>query len=413
MSATLDKAFSPGRLAGVELRNRIIKAATFEGMCPGAVPSERLFDHHRTLAEGGIAMTTLAYCAVEADGRVKREMMWMHEGVRPELERLAREVHEAGALLSGQMGHCGNFSQNADFQGKRPLGPSRMLNLGGIPFGIPFAGAMRHADIDRMVGLFREAAAFMKSVGFDAVEIHFGHGYGLSQFISPKTNKRSDEYGGSLANRMRLPLRVLEAVREAVGDDFPILGKMGLTDGVKGGLKEDEAIEVAGLLDEGGIDALIPSGGTSSMNPMLLFRGDSLKDGLIENEKNPLMRLSLRMIGSKLFREYPYHELYFLEGAKRVRDRCKRAKVVYIGGVSTLESLETAMEEFEFVQMGRALWKDPHFVAHARENPYYVNGCNHCNRCAALIGHPDGVRCILNEGPHGSASDGPPPAQSI
>ena len=277
MSDSLDKCFSPGTLAGLELPNRVIKAATFEGMCPGGVPSERLFAHHRAVAEGGVAMTTLAYCAVEADGRVNPEMMYMHEGIRPQLERLAREVHEAGAMLSGQMGHCGNFSQNSEFQGKRPLGPSPMLNLGGVPVGIPFAGAMRHSDIDRLVGLFHQAAVFMKSVGFDALEIHFGHGYGLSQFISPKTNRRSDEYGGSLINRMRLPLRVLDAVREAVGDDFPILGKMGLTDGVKGGLQEDEAIEVAALLDQGGIDALIPSGGTSSMNPMLLFRGDSLK----------------------------------------------------------------------------------------------------------------------------------------
>ena len=219
----------------------------------------------------------------------------------------------------------------------------------------------------------------------------------MSQFISPKTNKRTDEYGGSLVNRMRLPLRVLEAVREAVGDGFPILGKMGLTDGVKGGLKEDDAIEVAALLDEGGIDALIPSGGTSSMNPMLLFRGDSLKNGLIEHEKNPLMRLAMRMYGSSFFKEYPYQELYFLDGAKRVRDRVKRAKVVYVGGVSTLESIETALQEFEFIQMGRALWKDPAFVNHAQADPGYVNGCDHCNRCAALITHPDGVRCVTND----------------
>jgi 2,4-dienoyl-CoA reductase-like NADH-dependent reductase (Old Yellow Enzyme family) len=397
MSKGLDKCFSPARLNGLELRNRVIKAATFEGMSPGGVPSERLYDHHRAVAEGGVAMTTLAYCAVEADGRVKSDMMYMHEGLRPQLERLAGEVHAAGCKLSGQMGHCGNFSQNGDFQGKRPLGPSRMLNLGGLPVGLPFAGAMKKSDMDRLVGLFRDAAAFMRSVGFDAVEVHFGHGYALSQFISPKTNKRSDEYGGSLINRMRLPLRALEAVREGVGDDFPILGKMGLTDGVKGGLKIDEAIEVAGLLDEAGIDALIPSGGTSSMNPMLLFRGGSLMDGLLAQEKNPLMRLGLRVMGPRLFRDYPYEELYFLDGARRVRDRIKRAKLVYIGGVSTLASLETAMKEFDFVQMGRAIWKDPAFVNHAQANPYYKNGCNHCNICASLIGHPDGVRCVLNE----------------
>jgi 2,4-dienoyl-CoA reductase-like NADH-dependent reductase (Old Yellow Enzyme family) len=295
------------------------------------------------------------------------------------------------------MGHCGNFTQNDQFQGKRPLGPSRMLNLSGIPVGLPFAGAMKKSDIDRLVGLFRDAGIFMKSVGFDAVEIHFGHGYGLSQFISPKTNKRSDEYGGSLINRMRLPLRALEAVREAVGDEFPILGKMGLTDGVKGGLGIDEAIEVAAMLDEAGIDALIPSGGTSSMNPMLLFHGDSLMDGLLAQEKNPLMRAGIRMMGPRLFRDYPYYELYFQDGAKRVRDRIKRAQLVYIGGVSTLDSLETAMQEFDFVQMGRAIWKDPAFVNNAKANPYYENNCNHCNICASLIGHPDGVRCVLNE----------------
>jgi 2,4-dienoyl-CoA reductase-like NADH-dependent reductase (Old Yellow Enzyme family) len=393
MSASLDKCFSPGTLAGLELKNRIIKAATFEGMCPGGEPSQRLYDHHRVIAEGGTAMTTLAYCAVEADGRVKSDMMHMHEGIRPQLERLTGEIHDAGSKISGQMGHCGNFFQNSAFQGKRPLGPSPMLNMGGVPVGLPFAGAMKHSDIDHLVKLFRTAAGFMKSVGFDSVDVHFGHGYGLSQFISPRTNKRSDEYGGSLINRMRLPLRVLEAVREAVGDDFPILGKMGLTDGVRDGLKEDEAIEVAGLLDEGGIDGLIPSGGTSSMNPMLLFRGDSLKDGLIETEKNPFMRMGLRIVGPSLFRDYPYHELYFMDGAKRVRDRVKRAKVIYIGGVSTLESIETALNEFEFVQMGRSLWKDPSFVNNAQKNPYYVNGCNHC---AALIGHPDGVRCVLS-----------------
>jgi 2,4-dienoyl-CoA reductase-like NADH-dependent reductase (Old Yellow Enzyme family) len=295
------------------------------------------------------------------------------------------------------MGHCGNFSQNRGFKGKRPLGPSPMMNMGGIPVGLPFAGAMTHADIDHVVQCFHDAALFMKSAGFDAVEMHFGHGYGLSQFISPKTNKRKDEYGGSIINRMRYPLRALEAVRKAVGDDFPILGKMGLTDGVKGGLTIDDAVEVAALLDEGGIDVLIPSGGTSSMNPMLLFRGDSILPGLLKYEKNPLLRIGMRMVGPKMFKNYPYEELYFLDGAKRVRDRIKNAKVCYIGGASTMESLETVMREFDFVQMGRALIKDPAFVNHAMADPNYVNDCDHCNRCASIILHPDGVRCVSND----------------
>jgi 2,4-dienoyl-CoA reductase-like NADH-dependent reductase (Old Yellow Enzyme family) len=196
---------------------------------------------------------------------------------------------------------------------------------------------------------------------------------------------------------MRLPLRALEAVRRAVGDDFPILGKMGLTDGIKGGLEIEEALEVAALLDEGGIDVLIPSGGTSSMNPMLLFRGDSILPGMLELEKSAFMRLGMRMMGKSFFREYPYEELYFLDGSKRIRDRIKNAKLCYIGGSSTLESLESVMREFDFVQMGRALIKDPHFVNHAMADPNYVNGCTHCNKCATLILHPDGIRCPEND----------------
>jgi 2,4-dienoyl-CoA reductase-like NADH-dependent reductase (Old Yellow Enzyme family) len=395
MTAPLDKCFSPARLNGLELRNRIIRAATFEGMTAGGKPSDKLIGLHSAMAENGVAMTTVAYCAVEPDGRVMDEMMYMHEDIRPQLERMTAAVHAAGGAISGQMSHCGNFSQNRSFQGKRPLGPSRMLNMSGLPFGLLFAGAMGSADMDRLVRNFHDAAVFMKSAGFDAVEIHFGHGYGLSQFISPKTNRRKDEYGGSITNRMRLPLRVLEAVRKALGDDFPILGKIGLTDGVKDGLKIDEALEVAGMLDKGGIDCLIPSGGTSSMNPMLLFRGDSLMEGLIENEKNWLMRQSLRLIGPLLFKKYPYEELYFLDGARRVRDRVD-CKVCYVGGVSTLESLETAITEFDFVQMGRALIKDPALVKNASAGGGYVNGCNHCNRCAAMIKNPGGIHCVLN-----------------
>lgn len=395
MPESLAPYLAPTRLNGLDLRNRIFKAATFEGMTPDGRPSQALIDFHRTIAVGGAALTTVAYCAVAADGRVMEQMMWMHEGIRAELERLAGAIHDAGGKLSGQLTHCGNFCQNAAFEGKRPLGPSRSFNPGGIPFGLPIAGAMSHADIDRLVGQFGDAAAFMKSAGFDALEIHFGHGYGLSQFISPKTNRRSDAYGGSLTNRMRLPLRVLDAVRAAVGDDFPLLGKINLTDGVKGGLGIDEAVEVAAMLDDGGIDCLIPSGGSSSFNPMLLFRGESLLDGMLENESNPFMRFGLRLIGPRMFREYPYRELYFLDGARRVRDRVKRAKICYIGGVSTPHSLETALGEFDFVQLGRALIRDPALVHHLTEERGYVNGCTHCNRCAAMIKNPNGIRCVL------------------
>jgi 2,4-dienoyl-CoA reductase-like NADH-dependent reductase (Old Yellow Enzyme family) len=399
MSDHLEKAFSPAKLGNLELKNRIIKAATYEGKTPDGVPGDLLLDFHKEVALGGTAMTTIGYCTTEADGRINDQMMWLREGIRPELVRITSELKKAapGVKVSGQITHCGNFSKNRSLQRlKRPLGPSWQFNMLGAPSGLPFAGAMTVQDIDHLVQTYHDAALFMKETGFDAAEIHFSHGYGLSQFISPKTNRRKDEYGGSLENRMRLPLRVLAAVREAVGEDFPILGKIGMTDGIKDGLQLPEAIEVAAMLDRGGIDALICSGGTSSFNPMVYFRGDSLAKGLVEVERNPIMKLGLKLIGKRMFRNYPYHELYFLEDAKRIRDRVD-CQMIYIGGCTDLRSVEKVIEEgFDFIQLGRPLIKDPAFVKHAMADPDYTNGCIHCNRCAALIEAPGGVYCPLN-----------------
>jgi 2,4-dienoyl-CoA reductase-like NADH-dependent reductase (Old Yellow Enzyme family) len=397
MSALLEKCFSPAKLNGLTLRNRIIKAATFEGKSPNGEPGEDLLAFHKAVCEGGTAMTTIGYCAAESDGRISDQMLYMHEGIRTQLESMIDTLHGTGAKVSGQLSHCGNFSKNAKFRGKRPLGPSFGLNMLGMVHGLPLAGAMTHQDIDKRVQVFADAARFMKSTGFDAIEIHFGHGYGLSQFISPKTNRRKDEYGGSLFNRMRLPLRVLEAVRAEVGDDFPLLGKISMSDGVKGGVSYDDSIEIAAMLDAGGIDAIICSGGTSSMNPMLLFRGDSIADEMVRIEKNPLMKLGIKMVGPSMFKEYPYSELYFIEQARRIRERVK-CGVVYIGGVCTARSIETVMAEgFDFMQIGRGLIYDPEFVKHVQADRDYVNGCTHCNLCATLIEQPGGVHCVLKQ----------------
>jgi len=393
MSDMLDKCFSAATLNGLTLRNRVITAATFEGMTPGGVPGQNLIEYHRRLAQGGVGMNTVAYCAPEADGRLMEDMIFMRESIRPQLEQLAAAVHAEGGALSGQLSHAGHFTQNRAFRGKRPLGPSHGFNLSGLPYGNGLGAAMGDKEMEAFVRNFSKAAAFMKSTGMDAIEIHFGHGYGLSQFISPKTNRRKDKYGGSINNRMRLPLRVLAGVRAAVGDDFPLLGKMGLTDGVRGGLGIDDAISVAKLLDAEGIDCLIPSGGTSSMNPGYMFRGDNLWQHLLAAEPNRLLAMGIFFMRPFMFHSYPYEELYFLDGSRRVRDAVQRAKVCYIGGVSTVESLETAMREFDFVAIGRALVADPDMVKHIMSDHQYRNPCTHCNQCSALIKHPDGIHC--------------------
>jgi 2,4-dienoyl-CoA reductase-like NADH-dependent reductase (Old Yellow Enzyme family) len=312
------------------------------------------------------------------------------------LTALIQSVQATGAKVSGQLSHCGHFTKSSEFSGWIPRGPSWGINQLGLAYGLPLTGALSVKQIKERVQVFARAAAFMKSVGFDAIEIHCGHGYGISQFISPRTNKRSDQYGGSLENRMRFALEVVEAVRQAVGDDFPLLAKISMTDGVRGGIDYDDAVTIAAMLDQGGIDCVICSAGTSSMNPMIMFRGDSILEGLLKNEKKWLMRTGMRMMGSSFFREYPYHDLYLLEHAKRIREKVQGA-VCYIGGACSNDNLRSLMEAgFDFVQLGRALLIDPDFANHANKQRDYVNPCTHCNECATLIEAEGGIYCPLN-----------------
>lgn len=393
MNEQLQRCFSPAQLNGLQLKNRLIKAGTFEGMTPEGKISPRLQQFHERIAQGGIAMTTIGYCAVENDGRLNENMMYMHEGIRRPLAAMIESLHSLGTKVSGQMGHGGGFSKNRHLERKRPLGPSFGINMLGVTQGMLFCDAMSHSDIKALIKTYQRSAVFMKSVGFDCLEIHFGHGYGLCQFMSPKTNRRKDEYGGSLNNRMRLPLQILEGVRNSVGEHFPIIGKISLTEGVKGGLDYDDAIEIAKLLEKGGIDGIITSGGTSTMNPMIMFRGGNILQPMLKAEKSALMRLMLHLAGPKLFKDYPYEELYFLEQAKRIRDAVD-CNLIYVGGASSNASFETLMQHgFDFIQLGRTLLSDPDLPLQAQRQQTYTSRCNHCNECVATIEHPAGIHC--------------------
>ncbi len=391
-------AFKPATLGSLKLKNRILKAATFEGMTPDGVPGERLQNFQKGIADGGVGMTTLSYCTTEADGRIMDNMMWLHPGIEDRLRALIQDLKQTGTKVSGQVTHCGHFSQLQNLEkNSPPKGPSKMFVGIGATVGRFIAPAMTQNDIDVLIETYRQAAAFMKNFGFDAIEIHFGHGYGLSQFISPKTNKRRDEYGGSHENRMRLPLQVLAAMRGEVGADFPILGKISMTDAVKGGVDYDLGLRVAQSLDQAGIDALIPSAGTSSYNSMYMFRGDSVARGMVAMQDRAVMKALLKVAGPLMWKKYPYEPTYLLESAKRIKKNVN-CPVIYIGGVSTRADIDRVFESgFDFVQLGRALIKDPDFVKRAAENPDYDSGCTHCNFCVPLIQHPDGIRCVLND----------------
>jgi 2,4-dienoyl-CoA reductase-like NADH-dependent reductase (Old Yellow Enzyme family) len=395
------KAFEPARLGRLQLRNRFIKAGAYEGMCPGGIPSDALLEHHVQIARGGVGMTTVAYCSVSADGRTFEQQMYMREQVMHPLTRLTDAVHAAGAAASLQLGHCGYFSRNRQVTGGRPAGPSWALNLYGALVGMPFARAMTEREIEKVVDAHGESAARAVQAGFDAVELHLAHGYLLSQFISPALNRRKDRWGGSLENRMRLPVEVVRRVRARLPPGFPILCKINLSDGVKGGLEIDEAAQVARILESEGVDALVLSGGLTSRSAFYLFRGEIPIREMVEVEHNVMQKVALRIFGPIIMKCGPFEELYFLQQAKKIR-AAVAMPLCLLGGVVSIDGVETAMREgFDFVAMGRALIADPDFVSRAELGQLTRSRCNACNKCVAEMDRPGGVRCVRE--PDGSA----------
>jgi 2,4-dienoyl-CoA reductase-like NADH-dependent reductase (Old Yellow Enzyme family) len=194
----MNDVFAPARLGPIALRNRVIKAATFEGRTPDALVTDELIEFHREVAAGGVGMTTVAYCAVAPGGRTDRHQIWMRPDAVPGLRRLTEAVHGAGAAVSAQIGHAGPVA-NAASNRAPALAPSRMLS----PLSMRMMRSPDENGIRELVAAHAGAAKLAEASGFDAVEIHFGHNYLVSSFLSPKLNRRTDRYGGSLANRAR------------------------------------------------------------------------------------------------------------------------------------------------------------------------------------------------------------------
>lgn len=380
--------FAPARLGPVRLRNRTIKAATFEGVTPEGLPTERLIEFHREVAAGGVGMTTLAYCAVAPEGRTDRRQIHMRPSVVPGLRRLTDAVHAEGAAACAQVGHAGPVAN--PLSNRMPaLSPSRKLN----PMTMRSTKAATEADIARIIRDHAEAAWTAVESGFDAVELHFGHNYLVSSFLSAKLNRRRDRWGGDLDNRARLARRTAREVRERVGDRIALTAKLNMDDGVRGGLRVAESLEVARMLeDDGAVDALELTAGSSLANPMYLFRGEVPIEEFAAVFDQPL-RLGLRLFGRAFLRAYPYRDAYLLPQARRFREALSMP-LILLGGITDRTSMDAGMAEgFQFVAMARSLLIEPDLINRIRENPEIRSACTHCNKCMPTI--YTGTRCAL------------------
>ncbi|BBX65508.1 oxidoreductase [Mycobacterium saskatchewanense] len=385
--STPPDVLAPAKLGPVTLRNRTIKAATFEARTPDALVTDDLIEYHRAPAAGGVGMTTVAYCAVSPGGRTEGNGIWMRPEAVPGFRRLTDAIHAEGAAVSAQIGHAGPVA-NAKSNKATALAPVRFFN----PIGMRFAKKATRDDIDDVIAAHANAALLAIDAGFDAVEIHLGHNYLASAFLSPLINRRDDEFGGSLENRAKVARALVMAVRRAVDMQAPgrvaVTAKLNMTDGVRGGINTDEALTTAKWLqDDGGLDAIELTAGSSLVNPMYLFHGDApLKE--FAGAFRPPLSWGMRATGKKFLREYPYREAYLLRHAKLFRAELTMP-LILLGGITNRETMDLAMAEgFQFVAMGRALLAEPDLISRiAADGAAHSvhSACTHCNKCMATI----------------------------
>jgi 2,4-dienoyl-CoA reductase-like NADH-dependent reductase (Old Yellow Enzyme family) len=388
-AAALPDPFAPASLGPVRLRNRIIKAATFEGRTPRRLVTEDLIEFHRRFAAGGVGMTTVAYCAVTREGSTDGHQICLDQAdVKEGLRSLADEVHGEGAAIAAQIGHAGPVANPLGT--KTPaVAPSRVFS----PLGMRFTREANQADLSRIEGLYRAGTETLREAGFDAIEIHMGHGYLLSAFLSPRLNRRRDSYGGSTETRARWPLRIVEIVREAAGDSMAVTAKLNMADGVEGGLWLDESLEVGRMLEAtGALDALTLTAASSFENPMYLFRGEAPVAEMAAVFPGLLGR-GIKLVGGRFFKEYPFTEGYLLPYARQFRAALSLPLTV-LGGMDSMATIQSALAEgFDFVQMGRALLREPDLLLSMQRDPNHETLCVHCNKCMPTI--YSGTRCVL------------------
>lgn len=400
----MDKSilFTPGKIGPLTLRNRTIRAAAFESMCPGNAPSEQLFNYHTSVAAGGIGMTNIAYAAVTQSGLSFERQLWMRPDIIPGLRKLTDAIHKEGAAASIQLGHCGNMSHKR-ICGCTPISASSGFNL----YSPTIVRGMRQSEIASMARAYGEAVRLAREAGMDAVEIHAGHGYLISQFLSPYTNHRKDEYGGSLENRMRFMRMCMEEVMKAAGSDMAVTVKTNMRDGFKGGLEIDECLEVARTLqDQCEAHALVLSGGFVSRAPMYVMRGEMPIRTMAYYMPRGYLPIGIRMVGKYMIPSEPFKEAYFLEDALKFR-KALHLPLIYVGGLVSRDKIEEVLNDgFEFVAMARALVNEPGFVNRMKEDEHARCDCGHSNYCIARMYSEDMVchknvkglpECIVRE----------------
>ncbi len=364
----MSKLFENSVINGMNLPNRFVRSATWEGMAAddGAV-TPKLIGTMTALARGGVGLIIGGHAYVRPDGKASPWQLGIYKDeLVPGLQELATAVHACGGRIVAQLAHAGCFT-SAQLTGQPPLVVS---NFDELTTESP-RKEITARDIREIVDAFAAAARRARSAGFDGVQIHSAHGYLLSQFLSPAFNKRRDEYGGNIHNRARIHLEVCHAVREVVGKDYPVLIKMNCRDFVENGLDLEESLQVAHLLADAGLDAIELSGGT-----------------LVSGRLSP----SRSKINS------PDKEAYFREEASAFKKEIG-IPLILVGGMRSIEVAEQLVENgvADYISMSRPFIREPDLINRWKAGDLRKAQCKSDNLCFGPGREGKGIYCVVKK----------------
>jgi 2,4-dienoyl-CoA reductase-like NADH-dependent reductase (Old Yellow Enzyme family) len=360
------KLFERTSINGMDLENRFVRSATWEGMATDdGSCTPRLIDLLVELARGGVGLLISSHAYVSRAGQAGPWQIGIdRDELIPGLREMTTAVHRENGKIVLQLAHAGCRAIPA-LTGQEPAGPSD----GEIEAGAPYR-QMSLDEIRATAEAFANGAARAQACGFDGVQIHAAHGYLLSQFLSPYYNKREDAYGGTLANRARMALEVLQAVRDKVGAEYPVLIKMNSEDFVEKGLSVDEMVQVAASLEEAGIDAIELSGGTADSGKMIPVR-----PGKIDSAGK---------------------EAFYRDAAARYKEEIG-IPLLLVGGI---RSYEVAAElvgsgRTDYISLSRPLIREPHLIQRWKTGDIAKSTCLSDNLCFKPIRNGEGLYCYV------------------
>ncbi len=360
----MPKLFTPTRIKNLALPNRFIRSATWEGLAAeNGDCTPELVDFMADLAGGNAGLIITGHAYVSPAGQATlRQLGADHDGRIEGLSAMTAAVHRKDGRIIMQLAH-GGLRADAKLINKTPMGPSVAQGLLEPP-----GREMTVEDIRQTVDAFGQAARRAQTAGFDGVQIHAAHGYLLSQFLSPAFNRRDDNYGGDIQNRVRILLEVFHSIRQAVGHRFPIFVKINSEDFLENGLTLEDGMQVGTMLDKAGIDAIEVSGGTLLSGKYIPFRKE------ITFERN---------------------QAYFRRTAKALKANIQ-APVVLIGGIRSYLLAERLVDEgfADYISMSRPFIREPRLIARWQSGDLRKATCISCNGCLGAARSGKGVYCV-------------------